>query len=97
MNFIVSTKNGPHGLLLIVTDEEIIGKLFAENKLQLDLTKKFYQGTKKGKTAVMRLVSTAQHLHLTGKAAVALGIEMDLVNPDSILYVQGIPHAEVTV
>ena len=44
MKFIVSQKNGPHGLLIVITDKDIIGKLFSEGKLQLDLTKEFFEG-----------------------------------------------------
>ena len=39
----------------------------------------------------------ARHVHLTGKGAVAIGVEMELVYPEKILYVQNVPHAEVTV
>ena len=39
----------------------------------------------------------ARHVHLTGKEAVAIGVEMELVYPEKILYVQNVPHAEITV
>jgi uncharacterized protein len=95
MNFIVAEKEGPHGMLLIITDSNIIDKSFEEGKFQLDLTKKFYKGEKKGKEEVKKMIEGAQHIHLTGKAAVAIGIEMDLIDSDKILYVDGIPHAEM--
>ena len=40
------------------------------------------------------LIKGAQHLHFTGKEAVALGIELDLIDAETILYIKGIPHAE---
>ena len=97
MEFIVSQKKSIHGLVVIVTDQDIMGKIFTEKRLQLDLTKKFYQGDLKSKEEVKKNIMTARHVHLTGKAAVAIGVEMDLVDPRKILFVQNVPHAEVMV
>lgn len=95
MTFIVSKKEGPHGLLLIITDKDILGKIFEEGKIQLDLTKDFFKGEEKDKEEVKTLIPTARHLHLTGKESVAIGLEMDLVDTKKILWVQKVPHAEV--
>ncbi|MBI2668792.1 DUF424 family protein [Candidatus Woesearchaeota archaeon] len=91
----VSEKEGPHGSLIIVTDSDLLGKRFEEKRRQLDLTKDFYQGEEMNKPEAQRRMEKAQHLHLTGKEAVALGVEMDLVDSKQILYVQNVPHAEV--
>ena len=90
---IVSQKDN----VLIVTDSDIIGKKFEEGNKQLDLTSEFYGGEEKNKDEVKRLVPTFRHLHLTGKESVAIGIELDLIDPSRILYVSEIPHAEVVV
>ena len=94
---IVSIKQGPHGSLIIITDNKIIGKTFSEGKLQLDFTKKFYQGEEKTGQEVKKLMLEAQHLHLSGEKTVALGVELNLVDKERILWVKGIPHAEVVV
>ncbi|MBU0470907.1 MAG: DUF424 family protein [Nanoarchaeota archaeon] len=95
MDYIVSVKNSKYGLLVVVTDSNIIGKIFEEGNRQLDLTKKFYQGELKGKEEVKKLFEKSRHLHLTGKGAVAIGVELDLVDGEKILIVKGVPHAEV--
>ena len=97
MKYIVSEKKGPHGKLLIVTDCEIIGQKFEEGKLQIDLTQKFYQGEERSEEEVKQIVKGAQHLHLTGKNAVALGISLELIESDKIIYIKNIPHAEMVV
>ncbi len=94
MEFVVAKKQNIHGLLLIVTDKELLGKLFEEGKVQIDLRKEFYQGEIKKQEEVKELMKQARHLHLTGKAAIALGIELGLVDGGRILWVQGIPHAQ---
>lgn len=94
---IVSKKESKEGLLIVVTDSDLIGSKFEEGNLQLDLTKEFYSGSEMSKEEVKRLLSSARHVHLTGKEAVAIGIEMDLIVSDRILYVDKIPHAEAIV
>jgi len=90
---IVNTKTTPEGLILIVTDSDIINQKFEEGKKQLDLTNKFYQGEEKSKEEVKKLINDAHILHLTGKEAVALGKELNLV--ENIITIKDIPHAEV--
>jgi hypothetical protein len=97
MDYVVSKKKGPHGLLIVVTDSNILGKIFEENKLQLDLSKEFYQGEKTTKDEVKKIMLISRDLHLTGKKSVALGVEMDLVDSTKILFVQKVPHAEVVI
>ena len=95
MEYIVAKKQSQFGMLVVVTDSDIIGKKFEEDRLQLDLTKKFYQGEPKTKEEVKQIMMTARHLHLTGKASVAIGVEMDLVDPKKIIFIDKVPHAEI--
>jgi len=97
MTLIVNEKQGPHGLLLVVTDKDILGKVFEEGKLQLDLRKEFYNGEEKNKEQIKIMCSGARDVHLTGKEVVALGVEWGLVDAERILWVKGVPHAEVAI
>lgn len=95
MEYIVAIKQSQFGLLIVVTDSDIIGKKFEEERLQLDLTKKFYHGEVKNKEETKHIMKTARHLHLTGKASVAIGVEMDIVDPKKIIFIDKVPHAEI--
>ena len=90
---IVNTKTTPEGLILILTDSDILGKKFEEGNKQLDLTNKFYQGEEKSKEEIKELITDAHIHHLTGKEAVALGKELNLV--EKVIVIDNIPHAEV--
>ena len=93
--FIFKEKTSPQGLIMIITDPDIIGKKFETKKLQLDLTKEFYEGTEKTKEEIKIRLKKAYVVHLTGKRAVALGVEIGIVDSERILIVDGVPHAEV--
>ncbi len=97
MVLIVAEKKGPHGVLLVVTDKDILGKIFSEGNVQLDLTKQFYEGKERSAEEIAQLFGKARDIHFTGKEAVALGVEKDLIDSDRILYVEGVPHAEVAI
>lgn len=97
MSFIVATRQSPHGILIVVTDQSLVGKKFVEGNKQLDLTLQFYSGETKTIEEVKQLFRDARHLHLTGEEIVALGVSLDYVDPERILRVEGIPHAEVVV
>ena len=94
---IVCEKQGPHGLLLVITDSDIVGKKFEEGNKQLDLTVPFYEGDEKTKEEVIPLLIKARDIHATGKHAVGLLVERELVDVDKILYVDKVPHAEVVI
>ena len=97
MKFIVAEKNTPQGIILIVTDTEILGKMFEEDKKQLDLTNKFYFGEEKDTKYITEKLEDAHVVHFTGKKAVALGLSLDLIDKNRIMIVSGIPHAEVLI
>ena len=92
---IVKTHQGPHGLVLVVTDSELIGKKFEEGELQLDLSVVFYNGEEKNEEEIKKLVEGAYVLHLTGEKTVQLFVKWELVDSKNVLKIDGIVHAEV--
>jgi uncharacterized protein len=97
MSFIVAKKFTPEGMILVVTDKEIVGKVFEEGNKQLDLSNKFYSGKDRDVEAIKALVPEVYILHLTGEKAVALGVELNLVDSQRIVWVDNVPHAEVLI
>ncbi len=97
MVFTISLKQGAHGTLVVITDTDIVGSLFEEGKRQLDLRSEFYKGERKGKDHATEIVKASRHIYFTGKQAVALGVELKLIDSKRILVVKGIPHATVVL
>jgi len=95
MIFVVNIHKGSEGEILVISDKEIIGRKFEEGKLQLDLSKDFYQGEEMEEEKVKELVNDAYVLHLTGKKTIEFFTKLGLVKKENVLTVDGIPHAEV--
>lgn len=93
--FIVKEKNSPHGILLIITDSDIIGKKFENDKLQLDLSKEFYKGTEIDEEEIVKKISKAYILHITGKNSIKLVRELKIIDELKIITIQNVPHAEI--
>ena len=92
--YTVATHKSIHGLLIVITDTEILGKVFSEGKRELNVTGKFFEGEEKGKEEVIILLRQGRHLHLTGKNIVELARNLELIDVARILWVDGIPHAQ---
>ena len=92
--FVFKQKNSTHGIVMIVTDKNIIGKKFENEKLQLDLTKEFYQGTEKSKEEILELLKKAYIVHFTGEKSIEIGLSINIIHKENIITIEGIPHAE---
>jgi len=60
------------------------------------LSVEFYQGKEMEPLETADLMRNADHVHLVGKESVKLAKEEGLVDEEQVLYVEGVPHAEMT-
>ena len=95
MEFIVAFKKTPQGHLVVVTDKELLGKKFKEKNVVLDMSSSFYEGEVMTLEEVKSVLRGAYIIHLTGKNSVHLGKELNIIEQNAVLLVQGIPHAQV--
>lgn len=93
----ISIKVYNHGndVLIGACDENLIGKKFVEGKFQLDVCKAFYDGQRITVAALKKYLQKATIANLVGKKTVDCAIAMGLIDPDCVITVQGIPHAQM--
>ncbi|MAG60402.1 hypothetical protein CL619_01315 [archaeon] len=94
-SFTVAIKSSPNGTVLVITDTELIGQKFENERLQLDLSKKFYEGELMSSEELSTKLDGAYVLHVTGKKAVEFVSELGLIDSKKVLEIAGVPHAEV--
>ena len=82
-------------LLIGACDEKLIGKKFSEGKFYLDVNKKFYDGKKITTEVLKKYLSDATIANLVGEETIKCAIELGLVDPDCIIKIKGIPHAQM--
>lgn len=82
-------------ILIGACDKELIGKKFEEGKLQILVSKEFYGGRIISIQSLIQYLKEATIANLVGKNTVDCAIKIGLIDPDCVLKIQGIPHAQM--
>lgn len=82
-------------LVIGACDEHLLGKKFVDGKLQIDVSENFYGGQRISEKTLAKYLLDATIANLVGKEAVNCAIKLGLVNPDCILKIRGVPHAQM--
>jgi hypothetical protein len=76
-------------------DEHLLGKKFRDGKFQIDVAKHFYDGERIDKKTLERFLEDATIANLVGEETVKCAIKLGLINPECILRIKGVPHAQM--
>ncbi|MDX1798204.1 MAG: DUF424 domain-containing protein [Candidatus Lokiarchaeia archaeon] len=82
-------------ILIGACDEELIGKKFVDGKFQIDINKDFYGGRIISIETLIKYLKDATIANLVGKNAVNCAIKIGLIDPECVLKIKGIPHAQM--
>ena len=82
-------------ILIGACDEKLIGKKFVDGKFQIEVTREFYGGERITAEVLKKYLENATIANLVGEQTVQCAIKLGLVDPDCILRIKGIPHAQV--
>ena len=82
-------------LLIGACDEKLIGKKFVEGKFQIDVSKEFYDGKRIKAQILKKYLEDATIANLVGEETIKCAIDLGLVDPDCIIKIKGIPHAQM--
>jgi uncharacterized protein len=84
-------------LILAVCDKDILGKCFTEKDRILDLRSDFYKGEELSETKLSQLMRSAYIINLAGKKSLAFAKKLNLVDNETIIIIDKVPHAQVLV
>ena len=87
--------NSEQQFIVAVCDEDILGKEFSEGELVLKLEESFYKGDEVCEEEVKEALSCATIANITGKRAVACAVDCGCIDPDNIIFIDNIPHAQM--
>ena len=82
-------------VLLAACDAELLGKTFREGELKLEVKERFYKGELVEEEKLGELLEEATIANLTGERCVSKAIELGYINPERVLRIQGVPHAQM--
>lgn len=84
-----------YGLLVSICDKDILGKVFREGDIILNVNKDFYGGDEVNIEIAIEYLRNAAIANIVGKNVVNAAIKAGIIHKDSVLIVNGIPHAQL--
>jgi|SRR5581483_8318350 len=82
-------------VLVAVSDASLVGREFREGNMRLLVSEHFYGTEHADATEVVRELSLCTIANLVGVGAVTLAIQHGFVDPDNVLDIDGVPHAQM--
>ena len=81
--------------IVALCDKELIGKIFRENDLKLEVNERFYKGDLINAEEARQLLTNFSNINIVGENSIKICRELEIVNDDSIMIVEGISYAMV--
>lgn len=82
-------------VLVAVSDAGLLGKTFREGKMKLHVHEEFYGTDGADAPEVVHHLSVCTIANLVGVDVVTLAIQHGFVDPENVLDVGGVPHAQM--
>lgn len=83
--------------IIAICDSELIGKKFERDNLQLDVKEGFFGGKDLKEPQVLAIIEDGKKedacFNIVGKESIKTAIKAGIVSENSIIKIQGIPHA----
>ena len=81
--------------IVAVCDRNIIGKKFKEGILVLKLDECFYKGAVVCEEEVKDALLGATMANIAGEKSIACAVACGCIDPDTVIFIEGIPHAQM--
>lgn len=82
-------------MIVAVCDKELIGKKLKKGELVIEITETFYKGEIASEDKIIEAISKATTANIFGSLAVKCAVDAGLIDPGCVIYVDGIPHAQL--
>lgn len=84
-------------VVLAASDEGLVGKTFREGRLRLIVTADFYGTESVDRDFLLGQLQACTIANLVGAGVVALALENGFIEAGNIIYIEGVPHAQIAV
>jgi hypothetical protein len=81
-------------ILLAAADSDIIDRELREGILHLKVYPDFYGDTKVSEETFVSSMTLCTIANLVGKKVVEIAIREDFIDPQNVIYIEGVPHAQ---
>lgn len=82
-------------VVVAICDRDILGKTLKEGNLTVTVNEGFFCGEIVDAKYVEKALKNATTANLFGEKCIQCAISCGVVNPESVIYINGVPHAQV--
>ena len=97
MNKVLIKIHEEYKKIVAVCDSDLVGKNFEEGKLQLNVSEHFYRGKEFDEAKALKILEAAKQddacFNFVGKSSIDLGVKAGILDKNSFIEIQSIPHA----
>jgi hypothetical protein len=86
-------KNGGH-VLVAACDKEVLGKKLKYGDSVVEISKAFYGGAYVSEEELQTSLHEATTVNLFGEKTIKCAIKCGFINPDSVIMIDYVPHAQ---
>ena len=86
-----------HGneVLVAACDRRLLGHVLSEGDIRLEVNPQFYEGEDASDELLLNRLDNATMANLVGGRTVGLAIRHGIIDEECILYIDGVPHAQM--
>lgn len=81
--------------VVCLCDSNLIGRKFSEGDLNLEVSKRFYEGKEMEKEMMAGILKECKNLNIVGKKSIEFALKCKKINKRNIIKIKNIPHAIV--
>lgn len=90
----VKIHKSEHQKVIAICDEGLLGKIFSDEKKEINISEDFYKGDLMEEKEVLELLKDVSNANFTGDEAIACGIKSGLINEQHVITIGGVKHAQ---
>ncbi len=76
-------------------DRELIGSKLKKGKISVEVTESFYKGDIVSEERLAEAIKCATNANLFGEKVINCAIKCGLVDPDTVMIIDGVPHVQI--
>ncbi|MCC7576182.1 MAG: DUF424 family protein [Methanomethylovorans sp.] len=82
-------------VVVAICDKEILGKTLKEGNITVTINEGFFCGEIVGAGSVEMALKNATTANLFGERCIQCAINCGVVDPKSVIFINGVPHAQI--
>ena len=87
-------KNGGH-VLVAACDKEVLGRSLKHDNTTVEVSRAFYEGENISGEELQKALEEATTANLFGEKTIKCAVKCRLIDPDSVIMIDGVPHAQI--